>query len=181
MVMRYRRMPPQTKIRQNHERRFVSDYVLTKYPKRDVRFNCPLGNAPEDWLKVMGMQKALRTYRPFRPEVDAVVFLADEILLLEGKIMKVLDGISKLIIYRDLVAETPELTAYRALGVRARLVTPKPPSWAENVAKKHFIEIDVYRPEWLQEYYDQQERYWTADERIERENRKTILKKMGYE
>ncbi|MDY6888277.1 MAG: hypothetical protein SVV88_11660 [Pseudomonadota bacterium] len=174
-------MAPQTKIRQNNERKFVTDYVLEKYPGKTVKYNCPLGNAPEDWLKAMGMNKALRSYRPFRPEVDAVILLDDEILLIEAKILKVLDGMSKLIIYRDLVAETPELQAYRALGIRARVITPKPPSWVSNVAKKHAIEIEVYRPEWIEEYYTQQERYWTSEERVERENRKAVLKRMGYE
>jgi hypothetical protein len=60
------------------------------------------------------------------------------------------------------------------------LVTPKPPGWAKDVAMKQDIKIDVWCPDWLEDYYEQQERYWTAEERIKREERKNILKRERF-
>ena len=169
-----------SKVRADHEARYVSEYVANMTKGSIVKLRCPLGAAPEEFIKIMGLRKALRFYRPYRPEVDACIIESDKIIVIEGKIMKVMDGISKLIIYRDLVPSTPELVAYKSLPVEARLITPKPPMWLTDVAKKHNIKVDIYLPEWLSEYYEQQEMYWSAGERLKRETRKKTLERLGY-
>jgi len=170
-----------SKIRAENELRYVSEYVLNNYPKNLVKLRCPLGTAPDSFIKEMGLRKALRTYRPSRPEVDACVITNKNIVVIEGKILKVMDGISKLIVYRDLVETTPELIAYKSLPVKALLITPKPPLWAKTIADKHNIIIDIFKPDWIVEYYEKQELYWSAEERLKREGRKTTLKRLGYE
>lgn len=171
---------PFSKIRADYEARYVSEFVLEKYPNATKKLRCPLGTAPESFIKEFGLRKALNVYRPSRPEVDACVIEGDHIVLIEGKIMKVLDGISKLIVYRDLVQETPELVAYKTLRVDAVLVTPKPPGWTRTVAEKNNISIEIFLPEWLDEYYKKQESYWTSEERLRREERKQNLKRLQY-
>jgi len=170
-----------SKIRAENEARYVSEYVLNNYPNNLVKLRCPLGTAPDSFIKEMGLSKALRTYRPSRPEVDACIITNTNIVLIEGKIIKVMDGISKLIVYRDLVESTPELIAYKSLRVLPILITPKPPLWTKTIAQKHGIKIDLFKPDWIQHYYDKQETYWTAEERLKREGRKQTLKRLGYE
>jgi len=170
-----------SKIRAENELRYVSEYVANNYPKNIVKLRCPLGTAPDSFIKEMGLSKALRTYRPSRPEVDACVITNTNIIVIEGKIMKVMDGISKLIIYRDLVPSTPELVAYKSLPALALLITPKPPLWSKTIAEKHNIKIEIFKPDWIVEYYEKQEMYWSAEERLKREGRKSTLRKMGYD
>lgn len=170
-----------SKLRSDYETRFVAEYVTKTYPKSIVKYRCPLGTAPESFIKEFGLHKALNIYRPSRPEVDACIITNEAVVLIEGKILKVMDGISKLIVYRDLAPETPELIAYKSLPFDAILVTPKPPGWSKTIAEKHNIKIEIYLPNWLEEYYNKQEQYWTHAERLKRETRKGNLKKLGYE
>lgn len=174
-------MPGFTKIRENWEHRYVSDYVVTRYPHDAHKFRCPLGSVPEMWVQEMGLGKAIRAYRPYRPEADAAVITADAIVLIEAKIFKVMDGIAKLPIYRSLVAETPEFDAYRTLPVEAVLVTPKDPGWTRKVAVETNVRIELYMPDWIEEYYKKQEVYWTAEERLKRMKRKRVLEGLDYD
>jgi hypothetical protein len=170
-----------SKIRAENEARYVSEYVVNNYPHNLVKLRCPLGTAPDSFIKEMGLSKALRTYRPSRPEVDACIITNTNIVLIEGKIIKVMDGISKLIVYRDLVESTPELVAYKSLRVQPILITPKPPLWTKTIADKHDIKIEIFKPDWIKNYYEKQEMYWSAEERLKREGRKSTLKRLGYE
>ena len=175
------KMPGFTKLRENWEQRYVSDYVLEKYPHNIHKFRCPLGTVPEMWINEMGLAKALKTYRPYRPECDAAVITADSIVLIEGKLFKVMDGLSKLPIYRSLIKRTPEFDAYKTLPVEAVLVTPKEPGWSKEVAEENNIIVDLFTPDWIMEYYEQQERYWTAEERLKRLKRKKVLEGLEYD
>lgn len=173
-------MPGFTKLRANWEQRYVSDYVIEKFPHNMHKFRCPLGAVPHEWVAEMGEAKALKAFRPYRPEVDAAIITDDAIIIIEAKIFKVMDGISKLPVYRSLIPETPEFREYRGLKTRAILVTPKDPGWTRRVAEENHIEIDIYKPTWIAEYYEKQERYWTAEERLERLKRKKVLGELGY-
>jgi len=174
-------VPGFTKLRENWEDRYVSEYVLETYPRATHKFRCPLGNVPEMWVKEMGLGKALRTYRPYRPECDAAVITADALVLIEGKIFKVMDGLSKLPVYRSLIPETPEFWEYKGLPIEAVLVTPKEPGWSRKIAEDSDIKVVIYAPEWLKDYYAKQEVYWTAEERVKRLKRKDVLKRSGFE
>ena len=171
---------PFTKVRTEWETRYVSDYVLSKFPNDIVQYRCPLGRVPESMIKELGLSKAIGMYRPYRPEVDALVITANDITIIEGKIFKVMDGLSKLPVYRSLVKETPELDLYKKFPIRAILVTPKQPVWSAPFVREQGIEIDIFLPAWLDEYYKSQEQYWTAEERMKRLERKEVLKGLGF-
>ena len=171
---------PFTKQRQEWETRYVSDYVLQNYPNDRVQYRVPLGKVPESLIKELGLLKAIGIFRPYRPEVDALVITKDTLVLIEGKIFKVMDGLSKLPVYKSLIPETPELELYKKFPVRAVLVTPKEPVWAAPFIDAQEIFVDIFRPDWLEEYYQAQERYWTPEERMKRLQRKEVLKGLGF-
>ena len=170
-----------TKLREDHEARYVSEYVLQKYPHDEVKYRCPLGMVPEQFIAALGLGKAVRMYRPYRPECDAAVITDNEIVLIEGKIFKVVDGLAKLPLYRFLVPQTPEFSPFKSLPVRALLVTPKRLTWGEDYAREAKVSVDYFMPAWIAEYYERQERYWTGEERFKRYKRGEILKRLGYE
>ena len=170
-----------TKLRAENEARYVSDYVLQKYPEDMVKYRCPLGFVPESMIKEMGLSKAIGVYRPYRLEVDALVITNDSVVLIEGKIFKVTDGLAKLPLYKSLIPYTPELDLYKKFPVRMVLVTPKKPTVFAPFIDEQNVEVDLFLPEWLEEYYKSQERYWTAEERMKRLERKEVLKAVGFE
>ena len=169
-----------TKKRANPEARYVSEYCLLKYPDDTIKLRVPLGTAPESIIKEMGLARTLRQFRPYRPEADALVIRSDSLVLIEGKIIKVLDGLSKLIVYRDLLKYTPELEPFKDFPITAILVTPKPPLWFLKVATDFDIAYDIYAPDWLTEYYNKQDTYFTKAERLERFKRSQALDKLGF-
>lgn len=133
------------------------------------------------WVQSMGLGKAIRSFRPYRPEVDALLIAPESIILIEGKIVKVMDGMSKLPIYRSLIPTTPELIAYKSMPVRCILLTAKPPGWVGDVSEEHNVEIVEFRPNWLDEYYNRREEYWTQEEREKRQGRKATLQRLGFD
>lgn len=169
-----------TKKRANPEARYVSEYCLLKYPDDVIKLRVPLGTAPESIIKEMGLARTLRQFRPYRPEADALIIRKDSLVIIEGKIIKVLDGLSKLIVYRQLLKYTPELAEFADLPVTATVVTPKPPLWFLKVAQDFDISYDIYAPEWLAAYYDKQDKYFTKPERVERFKRAQALDKLGF-
>ena len=100
-------------------------------------------------------------------------------ILIEGKIIKVMDGFSKLPVYGALAKITPDLNKYNMKELHLVLVTPKSPTWALSVAPNFNVEIVIYKPKWLKEYYNRREHYWTAEGRYEREKRKVAMKELG--
>ena len=94
------------------ESRMVSEYLLANYAKFPHRQAVPLGKIDEKLQAQVGYQTAIGYSRPYRPEVDAIVILPGALVLLEGKVWNVINGLSKLRPYKSLVPFTPEFKAY---------------------------------------------------------------------
>ena len=171
----------QTKKRANNEKRYCSEYCLINYPDDVIKLNVPLGTAPESLIREFGLARTLRQFRPFRPEVDALIIRNDDLVLIETKIIRVLDGLAKLIVYRQLIGYTPELADYWDYPIKTVLVTPKPPLWFIKVAHDFDIDYVVYAPEWLDAYYKKQDEYTTKKEVIARRKRVHILEDLGFD
>jgi len=172
---------PLTRVRKERETRLVSEYVHSKYKDAEaVRFRCPLGPIPEELTREVGYGKAIGLMRPFRPEVDALVVTKDEIVLIEGKIFKWMDGISKLPVYASLVPETPELKQFLGRRLKMVLVTPKDMPQIKSAAAALGVEVDIFRPQWVEDYLKELEMYWSPESTQARNARKKILEMLGY-
>jgi len=170
-----------TKLRREIEPRWVSEYVAANYKDFPVRFRVPLGAIPKGLAEEMGEAKALAFFRPWRPEVDAIVILPRHLILIEGKIFKVMDGLSKLPIYKSLVPLTPELAEYRDFPVIMQLLCVRPLPWVEQAAAQNDVKIVPWAPDWLIKIWEERDKYWTREEVLKREDRKKTLKALGYE
>jgi len=170
-----------TKIRREIEPRWVSEYVATYYKDFPARFRVPLGSALPGTAETMGEEKGLAFSRPWRPEIDAIVILPRHLILVEGKIFKVMDGLSKLPIYKSLIPLTPELREYRDLTVEMQLLVVRPLPWIEQAATQNDIKIVTWAPDWLIKIWEERDKYWTREEVLKREERKKTLKALGYE
>ena len=140
-----------TRIRRELEPKWVSWYVALAYPKEVVKLRCPLGPVPEELIKLYGASKAFKTYRPWRPEVDAVIITKKNIVLIEAKIQKFMDGLSKLPVYEALVSMTPELYHYLDRPTEMRLLMPARVEWVITASKKMNVQVIIESPDFIQE------------------------------
>jgi len=173
--------PGFTHLRREIEPRWVAEYVSETYAQYPCSFRVPLGGIPQQLIDVYGERKATRVYRPSRPEADAIVYLPDRLILIEGKIFKVREGLGALRMYRDLLPDTPEFDEFRALPIRAELLCVQPLPWVLQAAEKADIAIVRYAPDWLVQIWEERDKYWTKDAVKKREERKATLRKFGYD
>lgn len=169
-----------TKLRSEVEPRWCSEYCLKFYPDLPVRYRVPLGPIPREMIDKYGLSKAIRMYRPFRPEVDALVIAPDKLILVEAKVHRVMDGISKLPVYRDLVPLTPELAPYKTYPVEMQLLVVKKWEPWTSLCEKYGIRMVDWAPTWVQEYFVRRDLYWTKEQVELRERRKEVLKRLGW-
>lgn len=169
-----------TRLRRDIEPGWVSWYIKTYYPDAEIRLRCPLGPIPDELKQLYGPAKAAQVYRPSRPEVDAVVVLEDAIILIEAKIFKYMDGLAKLPVYASLVRTTPELMALLPRPIRMHLLLPRPISWVMAAAAENGVEVKVAAPDWVLAIWEERDTYWTPENRMRREERKELLRKLGY-
>lgn len=173
--------PGFTHLRREIEPRWVAEYVSETYGQYPASFRVPLGGIPPELIDVYGERKATRVYRPSRPEADAIIYLPDRLILLEGKIFKVTNGLGALRMYRDLIPDTPELADYHSLPIRAELLCVQPLPWVLQAAEKADIHIVKYAPEWIREIWEERDKYWTKEHMRKREERKKVLRELHYD
>ena len=169
-----------TRLRRDIEPGWVSWYVKEFYPTEEVRLRCPLGPIPDELKALYGPAKAAGVYRPWRPEVDALVVLPRYILLIEAKIFKYMDGLSKLPVYASLVKKTPELSVLLPRDIIMHLLIPTVIPWVIVAAAEAGVEVKIVAPDWVMGFWRERDLYWTPENRMRREERKELLKKLGY-
>jgi len=128
-----------------------------------------------------GAAKARKVYRPSRPEIDAVVWTEKYLILVEGKIYKVMDGLAKLPVYASLVPTTTELANDLDKEIRMELLCVNPLPWIEEAAEKAGVAVIRFTPPWILEIWEDRDRYWTPEAIAKREEKKRILRSLGID
>ena len=163
------------------ETRLIGEYVAAMFPGRRVAMGVPLGPEIEGLPTRLTASGRLKVSRPWRPEADALVWLDDALLLIEAKVAEYVSGLAKLPLYRSLVPLTPELAEWASWEVRLRLVVPRAQNWVAAMAAAAGVEIVLYEPAWMVEYWAYRDRYWTAGYRREREGVLELRRQLGVE
>lgn len=166
--------------RRELEPRWVSEYMLKTYPKAEVRLRVPLGPIPKETQQAYGLMKGLRVYRPWRPEVDAAARWMDKTILVEAKIFKYMDGLSKLPVYKSLVPSTPELSVWPK-DVIMELLIPALITWVIAAARDTGVTVvSDFVPDYIKHAWDERDKYWTKEAVQAREDRKRRLEELGH-
>ena len=163
------------------ETRLLGEYVAEKFPGRRVALGLPLGPEIEHGELKLTASMRLRISKPWRPEVDALVWMDHWLLLIEAKVAEYVTGLAKLPLYKSLMRSTPELAQWSGWEVRMRLVVPRARAWVELMAVEAGVEIDVYEPAWMREYYEYRDRYWSQPYRARRQEILETRRKLGLE
>ena len=158
----------------------MSEYIKEFYPDDEVRLRCPLGPIPDELKQLYGPAKAARVYRPSRPEVDALVILPGALLLIEAKIIRYMDGLSKLPVYKALVPKTPELMVFQNRPVLMHLLLPVRIPWVIAAAPDMGVEVKTWAPDWVLQRWEDRDKQWTPEARMLRAERKALLKSLGF-
>ncbi len=167
---------------QQRERRLTAEYAVQRLVQAQaVIQGCPLGPIPQAIAESTPAALARRVARPWRPESDILAVWPDGIEVIEVKIFKLVDGISKLPMYAHLVENTPELQRYLPREIRMRLVCPWVSDAALSYAQSIGVIVERFCPEWIQGYVEDQHRYWTKEYREAREERKRRLAELGLQ
>lgn len=156
---------------QQVEVRLVAEYLKDHYSKFPFTQNQPLGLVSEELLRTEGYVKGLGMQRPSRPAVDAVVFQPNRLILVEGKVWHIVDGMAKLPLYKSLIPTTPELKQYRELPVVMELVVPWSNSNLVTMCAAAGIQLSIYKPAWIDEVVARVQNYGTRDYRLAREEK----------
>uniref|UniRef100_A0A6M3XSH4 Uncharacterized protein n=1 Tax=viral metagenome TaxID=1070528 RepID=A0A6M3XSH4_9ZZZZ len=173
--------PGFSRVRREIEPRWVSEYVSNTYAQYKHAYRVPLGSIPEEITKIYGATKGRRVYRPSRPEVDAMIWTNKFLVLLEGKIFKIMDGIAKLPVYKSLVPVTPELEEWRGTPIRMELLCVQPLPWVQEAADRAGVNVIKWAPRWIQEIWQERDKYWTPEAVEKREERKKVLRSLGFD
>jgi hypothetical protein len=157
------------------ERRYIVEWAEAKYPGAKKQFNVPIGPVPESVIQIFGFTKGTRFFRPYRPKVDCVIFLADKLIVAEAEIWVPKAALRDLILYKQLVPQTPEFSNYADKPNEFYLVMPERIGWVEEIAKQNNIKIDIFKPDWISEYVEMLGKYFTKEGALERAERKRRL------
>ncbi len=171
-------VPPNVK---SPETRLIGEYVVAKFPGLRVAMGVPLGPEIPFGETQLTASMRLKVSRPWRPEVDALVWRDGVLLLIEAKVSEYLNGLAKLPLYRSLIPTTPELAEWADWEVRLRLVVPRAKPWVDAMALAAGVEVDLFEPEWMREYWEYRDHYFTRDYRVRRELIRQRRAELGVE
>jgi len=167
--------------RKERERRYISEYMLTTWPRGEWQLNVELGPIPQEYVDRYGLGRAAALFRPTRPRVDAVKWQDDKYYLLEAKIRNIKDGIGDLYYYRGMAARTPDLPFYDGQPIVCRLVVPWMIDWIRVAAEEAQVEVVVFWAEWIAEYVEERKDYFTAEYRAARAEKMKLREILGVD
>ena len=154
--------------RQERERRYISEYMMTTWPAGGWQLNVELGPIPQEYVDRMGLGRAAAMFRPTRPRVDAIKWDKDHYYLIEAKVVALREGIGSLTYYRGQAKHTPDLPFYDGQPICCRLVVPWMLEWIKGAADEEQIEIVVFMADWIAAYVEERKHYFTAEYRAAR-------------
>lgn len=163
------------------ERRYISEYMLQAFPGGAFGLNVELGPVPADLVEIHGAQGAKMIFRPFRRRVDGVAWDSASYWLVESKIRDPLEGLGRLQTYRDLAEHTPDLVGYEGQKLRMRLVVPFSLDWIKLAAQKAGIELVEFMPAWIYGYFNERQKYFTAEYRVARDEKVRMRQLLGLD
>lgn len=167
--------------RQERERRYIAEYMMTTWPKGNWQLNVELGPVPQEYIDRYGLGKAAAMFRPTRPRVDAVHWDAEHYYLIEAKVRDIKAGIGDLSYYRGMIPNTPDLPYYSGQPLVFRLVVPWMIDWIKWAADAAGVEVAVYWVDWIADYVKERQHYFTAEYRAARAEKMKLRKILGVD
>jgi len=145
---------------EHRERLLIARYLQERYPHHQKQTNVPLGLPAPQLIAEFGLQTALRIGIKMRPNVDAIVWDKPNLILIEAKIVRWVDGIAKLPFYEALFLDTPEMEQWFNWPRRLVLVIPYSQENMLAVARRMGVEIVEYSTPEIDNYLQKELPYY---------------------
>jgi len=131
---------------------YLTEYLGITYPPGTWRTSVNLGvpEIPEHLRATPAEQRMIK--RSFSGTADAVVFLPNEVHIIEAKVRDDRGKIEQLQLYEWLFRRDKAFAQYRDRPIRKILLTPKDQGFLEQFMRELGIEVVYYRPPWIEEY-----------------------------
>lgn len=145
-------MPKEKRKWQPREIRLVDEFLVEYYPGQHYMTRVRLGSThpglpieglPENEKNMLGV---------WRRWADAVVFMPDHLILIEGAIRPSPGDISLLEVYEFLIPHTPELAEWRNRHIEKVLVYALEDPLTIALARQKGIKVIFFRPPWINDY-----------------------------
>jgi hypothetical protein len=134
------------------ERRYVVEAVKKYWPNAlRVYYNHPITPISNE-LRRRFPGVSDRYFTKYRRYVDAVVITDQELLLIEAKIRRPIDGLGQLLLYRHYAAQNPELKPFASKRIIPVLMTPKEDPYLIPVAQANGFRVMIVKTDNSQEY-----------------------------
>jgi hypothetical protein len=163
------------------ERRLIAEWARERHPDDRVWLNTPVGVVSELELDAVDTTKQLARLRSWRLKADAIVVTGTTLKVVEAKIVSVKNGLGDLMLYRELIPDTPELQPFLPRQVECWLVAPWVTDYIVRLAERLNILIDVYNPAWVRDYVIEHSKYYTRPYQAQRAERRRVLSALGLE
>lgn len=139
---------------QPREQRLVAEFITDFYPDNESRTHVHLGSLQPRLRGQFSGETDARLVGVFRRWADALVFLPDRTVLIEGKILPQPGVIAQLNLYARLLPNTPELEEHRNKLIEKLLLCAVEDPQVTQLAREENIRVVVYRPKWIDAYLD---------------------------
>ena len=134
------------------EQRLVSEYLAYRYGEYESRTHVHLGSLPARLGGRFAKEEDERLLGVFKRWADALVFMPDRVVLIEGKILPQPGVISQLLLYEELIPKTPELAEHKDKPIEKQLVCAIEDPLISELARRSGIGVIIYRPAWIDDY-----------------------------
>jgi len=129
------------------EEEMLVKYLAKRFTHTEVHTHVRLGSPPQISIPGLDPEKARRMMMPGLPEVDAIVVDGADIYMIEAKVAKEWENLGKMIIYRELLPQTPGWEGVDVSRIKPLLVMAKASPLLASVAAKFGVQVDTYMTE----------------------------------
>lgn len=136
------------------EMRLVSEYIAKTYPGESFKMNVRLGSLHPRLQGRFLSEAEQRMVGVFRRYADGLIFLQNEVILIEAAIRPQPGKISILELYKRLIPMTPDLAEIKDKPVRMVLLCAIDDPVMTQLAREKGIEVVMFRPQWVDEYIE---------------------------
>ena len=137
---------------QPREQRLVSEFIARFYADYESRTHVHLGSTPPRLRGKFTTDAEARLVGVFRRWADAIVFMPDRLVLIEGKILPQPGVLSQLKLYEALIPKTPELAEHREKPIEKVLVCAIEDPLITQLARTEGVLVRVFHPAWINQY-----------------------------
>lgn len=129
---------------QQVERKYVKDYAYGRHSHaQKILFNQPVTPIPTEILEA-NPGVSPRAFTKWSRYADAVVVHPEEVLVVEAKIRRPIDGLAQLMVYRAYAHHHRDLQKFNPRPFIPVLVTPRDDPFLRPVARANGFRFEIY-------------------------------------